>query len=73
MLLALTTLAHDQHTRERIAAHNSAVLPTVSWPAVLDRAEILYAAAQQRAASHARAQAGRTRRRIIRPVSRTGR
>jgi len=73
MVLALTTLAHDRHTRARIAAHNSAVLPTVSWPAVLDRAEILYAAAQQRAASHARARAGRTRRRIMRPVSRTGR
>jgi glycosyltransferase involved in cell wall biosynthesis len=59
MVHALTALAHDHHTRGRIAAHNHAVLPTVSWPSVLERAEVLYAAAEERAASEARRRATR--------------
>jgi glycosyltransferase involved in cell wall biosynthesis len=57
MVHALTALVHDHHTRGRIAAHNHAVVPTVSWPSVLERAEILYSAAEQRAASEARRRA----------------
>lgn len=53
MVHALTALAHDRHTRDRIAAHNHAVLPEVGWPSVLERAEVLYAAAIRRAADHA--------------------
>ncbi len=65
MVHALTTLVHDHHTRGRIAAHNHAVLPTVSWPSVLQRAEVLYAAAEKRAESESRLRATRstTRRR----------
>jgi glycosyltransferase involved in cell wall biosynthesis len=59
MVHALTALAHDHHTRGRIADHNHAVLPSVSWPTVLDRADVLYAAAGQRAASAARLRATR--------------
>jgi len=54
MVHALTALVHDHRTRGQIAAHNHAVLPSVSWPSVLDRAEILYAAADRRTASEAR-------------------
>jgi glycosyltransferase involved in cell wall biosynthesis len=60
MVHALTALVHDHHTRGRISAHNHAVLPAVSWPSVLQRAEVLYAAAEQRAASEARRKATRT-------------
>lgn len=55
MVHALTALAVDRHTRERIAAHNRAVPPSVSWASVLGRAETLYAAAQVRAAAARRA------------------
>jgi glycosyltransferase involved in cell wall biosynthesis len=59
MVHALTALAHDHHTRGRIAAHNHAVLPSVSWPSVLERAEVLYAASIRRAGSEAQQQATR--------------
>lgn len=74
MVHALTALAHDHHTRGRIAAHNHAVLPTVSWPSVLARADVLYAAASQRAAGDARQRAVRLAGRRGRgPVSPVGR
>jgi len=69
MVHALTALVHDHHTRGRIAAHNSAVLPPVSWPSVLERADVLYAAAIQRAAGDARLRAARSVRRSRPPVT----
>lgn len=69
MVKSLAALVVDEHTRERIAAHNRAVPPSVSWPIVLDRADVLYSAARQRAASHARHRA--TRRGSL--ISRVGR
>jgi len=74
MVHALAALAHDHHTRERIATHNHAVLPSVSWPSVLDRADVLYAAARHRAAGEALRRSSRAAGRRGRgSVSRVGR
>jgi glycosyltransferase involved in cell wall biosynthesis len=56
MVQAVSGLAVDRRTRERISAHNRAVPPSVGWASVLERADVLYAAAQRRTASHARRQ-----------------
>lgn len=66
MVHSLAALVVDRHTREQIAAHNRAVPPSVSWPVVLDRADVLYSAAGQRATSHARHAATRRGTLIIR-------
>lgn len=54
MLHALTALVCDRRTRERISVHNRAVPPAVNWGVVLERAEILYAAALRRAQAERR-------------------
>ncbi len=54
MVYALAALSRDRQTRERIAEHNRAVQPAVTWPSVLERAEVLYAAARQRTDGEAR-------------------
>jgi glycosyltransferase involved in cell wall biosynthesis len=65
MVQALTTLVLDRRTREAISTHNRLVAPSVNWPIVLERAEVLYAAAQRRAAAYAAVRRG-TRIRALR-------
>lgn len=73
MVQALAALAVDHHTREAIAAHNRAVLPSVTWESMLERAEVLYAAAERRVAGDARRRQARASRRIGASVTRIGR
>lgn len=54
MVHAMAALAVDGHTREAIAAHNRMVPPSVGWESVLDRVDVLYAAAQARVDYEAR-------------------
>lgn len=67
MVHAIAGLVGDRHTREAIAAHNRTVPPSVGWDTVLERAEVLYAAAQQRLLAESR------RRRASRQASSGGR
>ncbi|MGI8699600.1 MAG: glycosyltransferase family 4 protein [Nocardioidaceae bacterium] len=62
MLHALAALVADDHTRDAIAVHNRAMPPSVGWQSVLDRADVLYAAAQLRVTGEARRRAGAPRR-----------
>ncbi len=73
MVHALAGLVLDEHTREAIAAHNRAVPPAVGWGTVLERAEVLYAAAQRRVAAESRRQRARTARRLSVSAPRAGR
>jgi glycosyltransferase involved in cell wall biosynthesis len=42
MAAAITRLAVDASLRTSIAAHNRAVLPSMTWPSVLERCEAAY-------------------------------
>lgn len=62
MVHALGALVVDRHTRETIAAHNREVPPSVGWDNVLDRVDVLYAAAQARVDHESRRRDARTAR-----------
>ncbi len=73
MVHALAALVGDDHTREAIATHNRAVPPSVSWRSVLERAEVLYAAAHLRVAGESRRREALSGRRVGATVTRLSR